>query len=145
MSSPLVSGTLFLNALREKLDKLSRKPNTLLKELESMINSCYKIIDYNTSRKATYSVDDVLNMIAKIKVYGETKHNSGGRAPKPDLVVVLKGETYIDVGIERDINACISDHIYNLGFSEKTLFEQSIDYLKELEETVEVLKIQYSR
>lgn len=79
-----------LKTIEEELNQILTPTSDIISKLDDLFSVIFKEITQFNKRKPKYKLDEVLPMLSKIKVYGETENSRGGRPPITILVPLLK-------------------------------------------------------
>ena len=79
-----------INDLKEKAKQLTLLPVEIKERIDKIFECIYKEISLCDSIKKKYKPDEVLDLLDKIIVAGETVNSKGGMSPKTVLIPILK-------------------------------------------------------
>lgn len=110
-------------------DRLTKKPQILLKESAELLKLCYNALDVLKSQQKQFTEEELWEYIAFFKVYSKVKAIRGSRYTTPEVsfVPTLKTENLLatQYGIDLNEGLLVSPIIFNLGFEEKKFYEQA--------------------
>ena len=93
-----------IKSIETQMEELLTSPAEVAKTLENIFAITFQEFTLFEQRKKKYTSDEVLQMLSKIKIYGMTANNSGGRPPATILVPILKSteqaQGLINLGFE---------------------------------------------
>ena len=135
-----------LKTLKEKYEKLTKKPKSIITEVQNRIDMCYHVIDSIKNIQPTYTEEELLSqVIDRFVIYGEPKQNEKGRyiTPQASIVPVLKNETLLSSKLGIQIDLMADPIIENMGLENQNYIEEAKTKIDALQKEVENMKTLY--
>lgn len=79
-----------IKEIETKIKNLITPTQDIHKALKQLFDIIWKEIGLFEGKKQTYTQEEILSMLECIKIYGQTKNNSGGRPPQPIFIPIIK-------------------------------------------------------
>lgn len=134
-----------LPLLKAEYEKKTKKPASLLKECESLLEMCYTGLAAIENPKTTYTEKELWEVVERFVVHSEVHQIKGGLhgTPSVSAVPVLKAEHLLSThyGIELDPSAPVI--LTDFGLEEENFAEQIKTKLQEIERELKPLKTLY--
>lgn len=149
--NPTLEATIFemeqdLASYKEKYEKLTKKPKTIISELQNRISMCYNVIDSINNIKPSYTEEELMSrVVEKFVIYGEPKRDSKGRFVTPDasIVPVLKNEALLTSKLGIDIDPTVPPIIETMGLENFNFQDELKSKMEALENEVKSLETLY--
>lgn len=127
--------------------RLTKKPQTLLKECAELLDLCYNALEVLQSQQKVFTEEELWGYIECFKVKSEVVAIKGGMHGAPDvkLYPVLKTEKLLTTqyGIDPNAHILAEPILFNFGFEEKNFYEQAKFKIDELAERVKATEKPY--
>lgn len=131
---------------RQQYEHLTKKPKTVLEDVQKLLYLCYDVIDSISKTKDTYTEDELLgSILEKLVIYGEPKRGSNGLwlTPEPSIVPVLKSEALLSSKLGIDADLTVESIVSTMGFEDFNFQDEIKTKMKALENEVNALKSLY--
>ena len=135
-----------LASYKKKYEKLTKKPKTIISELQNRISMCYNVIDSINNIKPNYTEEELMGkVVEKFVIYGEPKRDSKGRFVTPDasIVPVLKNEALLTSKLGIDIDPTVPPIIETMGIENFNFQDELKSKMGALENEVKSLETLY--
>lgn len=131
---------------KAQYEKLTRKPKTILEDIQNLLRMCYDTLYSITRTKETYTEEELIgNIVEKLVIYGEPKRDAKGRylTPDPSIVPVLKSEALLSSQMGIDVDLTAPPIVETMGVENNNFEEEIKNKLTALEGQVKSLKSLY--
>lgn len=134
-----------LNNLETEYAKLTKKPAHLIKECADLIEICYTGLNAIENPKATYTEEELLEVVERFVVYSEVQKIRGGMhgPPKVSVVPILKTEHLLSTKYGITYNPTAPLSYFNIGFENENITGQIKERIDGLDRTIKDLENLY--